>query len=143
MFRPNGQTLKAERDRRVAEVARWVVEFPQEGKTETQLDRHIQRQFSVNRITSYGYRKDARALLGAAMPDLQHLGLMLLEWAEGVWDRLESARMPLKDKARLQIAVISTLTRLCPKHVINYPPGEPPFDPAEQLRFLRSCEGGE
>ena len=134
---PNNQTLKEERERRLGLVATWVAQFPREGKSERDLDRHIQREFGVNRFTSHSYRQTARERLCAAGPALEGLAGVLLEWAEQTYDEIEKARAPLMEKAKRRIALIGTLARLCPKHVVNYqPPVVPLFDPEEQRRFL-------
>src|SRR5262245_49232005 len=122
MFMPNGQTLTRERERRLALVATWVVQFPREGKTERDLDRHIRSELGVSRMTAHSYRKAARERLGAAEPSLQDLAGLLLEWAEESYEYIERARAPLLEKARRLTALIGTLARLCPKHVINYQP---------------------
>jgi hypothetical protein len=138
MFLPNNQTLREEHERRLGLTCTWVVQFPGEGKSERDLDRHIQASFGVSRVTSCTYRRLARERLGAALPELQSLAGMLLEWGEAAWGEVESARrMPVRDRVRLRVMIIATLARLCPKHVVNWqPPASPPFSAEAQARFL-------
>jgi hypothetical protein len=142
MFQPNNQTLKEEHERRLGLVCTWVVQFPQEGKTERQLDAHIRRTFGVCRMTAHNYRRAARERLGAAAPDLAGLAHLLLEWGETAWDEVERAHVSLKERVKMRTAIIATLARLCPKHIISWqPPAEaPPFDIEEQRRFLGNGE---
>jgi hypothetical protein len=135
---PRNQTLKGEHDRRLGLVATWVVEFPQEGKSEKALDCHIQREFGVSRYTSFRYRQLARQQLGAAVAGLESLAGMLLEWGEANYERIERSAVTAREKIKLTTALISVLAKLCPRHVFNYQsPDTPPCDPEEQARFLR------
>jgi len=138
---PNNQTLKEEKERRLALVCVWVCDFPREGKTERELHAHIRREFGVCDMTAYNYRKEARIRLGGAMPPLEDLAGLLLEWGMANHDRIERAALTPREKVRQTTALIATLARLCPRRLITTLDGATPlFDPLEQARYMANGE---
>ena len=142
MFYGGTQSPPPEKERRLKLVCEWVVQAAQQGQGERELDRRIQAEFHCSRVTSHAYRVEARRRLGDAIPDVEDLAGMLLEWGQEVWDNLQTARLAVKDRIKLQIGVIATLARLCPRRIITVPGGEPVplFDAEAQAMYLR--EGG-
>ena len=141
MHYPNNQTLKEEKERRLALVCCWVVDFPREGKSERDLVATIRREFGCCDATAYAYRKEARARLGDAMPSLEDLAGVLWEWGQANHDRIEKAALTPRDKIKQTTALIATLVKLCPRRVITRLEGATPlFDPADQAAYLTNGE---